>query len=287
MSIKTLTSQIRKSSMIILAIAISMIITSIGGSFTKVLTQNGEDYYKREYLTDIVVSSNVSLNYDKANKLFKDISSLEDVKASMVFQGGTTTYVSDSKNNIMYSLGNFKEMEEQGLIEAFQGAGKSKIIVSKTFAEKNNIKVGEKIRVVTPVFENNENVIYENTTERIKYDLSLEVIEIDGENITDSSDVMIDLSNSELIDIYTSNLRKIYIDTENMKTKEELKEIKKSYPSIKWATLDEVLEESNNAMNERWKYFKAALILIILTTVLGAVNSIKNNINSKGRNMLF
>ena len=88
MAIRTLTSQIRKSSIIILAIAISMIITSIGGSFIKVLIQNNEEYYKGEYLTDIVVSSSVDLSYEKADKLFKDISSLEDIKASMLLEGG-------------------------------------------------------------------------------------------------------------------------------------------------------------------------------------------------------
>ena len=172
-------------------------------------------------------------------------------------------------------------MQEQGLIKDFQGQGKSKIIVSKTFAEKNNIKVGGKVRVITPNYDTNRINNIENQTKRSQYDLRLEVIDIVEDNITCFREVMIDLSNTDLIENDRSKLRKIYIDTENINVEQDLKEIKKSYPSIKWATLNEVVEETTKAINERWNFFKIALILIILTTVLGSINSIKNNINSK------
>ncbi|MDS0525769.1 ABC transporter permease [Clostridium sp. SHJSY1] len=276
MSIKTSISQIKKSYIVIIAIATSMIITSVGSNFTKAIMNNTEDYYRKEYRTDIVIISGKNLKSDEFMKLFNDVSSLDKVKVSMIAYGGTTRISNRSnEENINYSLGSLKEMTEQGLIKEFKGDEKSKVVVSESYAKEKNIKIGQEIRLANPEFGNNSERQIE------KYDFKLEVIDIVDDSLVNYKKLMIDFSNKVLIDKDTSTFYKININTESPNIQEALQEIKANYPSIKWATLQQVLEENNRAFNERWGYFQIALSLIILFTILGVVNSIKNNMNTR------
>jgi hypothetical protein len=251
MSIKTSISQIKKSYIVIIAIATSMIITSVGSNFTKAIMKNSEDYYRKEYRTDIVITSSKDLKSDEFIKLFKDISSLDKVKASMVTSGRTTGIVNGSnQKNINYSLGSLKGMSEQALIKDFQGDEKSKVVVSESYAKENNIKIGQKIKLVNPIYKGNENVVNKSEQSIQKYNFKLEVIDIVDDSLLHYKEIMVDFSNEVLVDKDLSILDKININTENPKIQEELQQIKANYPSIKWATLDQILDENYKAFNE-------------------------------------
>lgn len=277
-AIKTLQTQIKKSSLIIFSITITMIITFVGSNFTKSLIKNNEKYYKSEYLTDIVVTSNNEMDFDESQELFKTVNSLDDICASIILDGYVTSY---SGKNIQYSLANLEGLKNQKIIKEFDGDGKNRIVISKEFAKKNNINIGDEILLAAPQFNKNNSLNVTNESKISDYRLNMKVVDICEGNVTNYSDILADFSNKELINSETTILRKIYINTEKDYINQCMKQIKSSFQSIRCTALSEVLNESNKAIEKRWAYFKIALILIIATTIFGAINSLKNNFNAR------
>ncbi|MDR5588109.1 ABC transporter permease [Clostridium aquiflavi] len=282
-SMKMLIPQVKKNSILILAITTMIVITSIGGSFVKLITLNSEQYYRKEYLTDIVLTCDDNLNYETTLKLLNDVNEIDDTVASVMTEGGTTAIVrNDSKGNITFSLGNLEEMEKQGLIKKFDGDGKNKVVVSEEYAKENNIVVGEKLKFINPTFKNEyENMITikEGTKDQV-YEYNLEVSSIEDDNLMNRQSVLIDMSNTKLVNDISGSLNKMYIDTTNKNIDTLLNEKRQEYQGIKWATLENVLTETNKAIEERWKYFKLGLVILYCSMIFGIITSIKNNINS-------
>lgn len=277
-AMKTLQTQIKKSSLIIFSITITMIITFVGSNFTKSLIKNNEKYYKSEYLTDIVLTSNNEMDFDEAQELFKIVNSCDDVCASMIFDGYVTSYLD---KNIQYSLANLEGLKNQGIIKEFNGHGKNKIVISKEFAKNSNINIGDEIFLLSPQFNKNNDLNITNESNISQYKLKVEIVDICENNVTNYSDILADFSNKELINSETTMLKKIYINTQKDYINKCIKQIKSSFKSVRCTVLSEVLDESNKAIEKRWSYFKIALILIIATTIFGAINSLKNNFNTR------
>ncbi|BCZ45611.1 ABC transporter permease [Clostridium gelidum] len=280
-SMKMLIPQVKKNSILILAITTMIIITTIGGSFVKLITFNNEQYYRKEYLTNIVLTCDYELNYGTTLKLINDVNEIDDTVASVMTEGGTTTIIrNDSKKNIGFSLGNLEELKKQGLIKKFDGDAKNKVIISEEYAKENNIVVGEKLKFIAPKFENEENVIYAEGYKEPEYEYNLEVSSIEDDKLMNRKPVLIDISNTKLVDDISGRLNKMYIDTTNKNIDTLLNGKIQEYQGIKWASLDTVLTETNKEIEERWSFFKLALIILDCSMVFGIITSIKNNINS-------
>ncbi|NFG25269.1 FtsX-like permease family protein [Clostridium botulinum] len=280
-SIKMLIHQVKKSSILILAITTMIIITTLGGSLVKLITINSENYYRSEYLTDIVLTSDDKLDYKETLHILNDVNKIDGTVASTITEGGTTHIIGNNINeDVTFTLGNLEEMEKQNIIKRFEGNGKSKVIINEKYAKDYNIKVGDKLKFIQLKQERQPNVIYKEDIEKKNYQYDLEVTSIENDHLMNYNDVLIDIGNSDMLDNISGMLNKMYIDTTNKNINILLNNLKEEYPSIKWATLDNVLIETNKAIEARWKYFELALIIMDCIILFGIIISIKNNINS-------
>lgn len=276
-SAKMLIHQVKKSPILILAITTMMIITTIGGSFVKLITFKNENYYRSEYLTDIVLKSDNELDYKETINILNSINEIDDTVASVITEGGTAHLINNN-DSVTFVLGNLTEMKKQGLIKNFDGKVENKVILNEKYAKDKNIKIGDKLKFAS--FERQANVIYADDDETKSYQYTLEVSSIESDKVTNTANVLIDIKNSDMAQGRSGILSKMYIDTTNRNIDVLLSNIKKQYPSIKWASLEKVLSETNKAIEERWKYFQLALIIINFIILFGIIVSIKSNINS-------
>ncbi|MDU1117055.1 MAG: FtsX-like permease family protein [Clostridium butyricum] len=280
-SIKMLIHQVKKSSILILAITTMIIITTIGGSLVKVLTINNETYYRNDYLADIVLTSDDELDYKETLNILNDINKIDGTVASAMTEGGTTHIVSNyTDENITFILGNLKEMEKQNLIKKFNGNATSKVIVNEEYAKNHNISIGDKIEIISPKYELKTDDNSKEGEYKKNYKYTLEVSSIENDKITNTANVLIDIGNSDIAQGISGTLSKIYIDTNNKNIDVLLNNIKEEYPSIKWSNLENVLNETNKAIEQRWQYFKLALLIIDCIILFGIIISIKSDINS-------
>lgn len=280
-AIKMLIHQVKKSSILILAITTMIIITTIGGSFVKLLTRTNENYYRSEYLTDIVLTSDDELDYKETLNILNDVNKIDGTIASAITEGGTTHIISNNTDeNITFVLGDFKEMEKQNLITKFDGNATNKVIVNEKYAKDNNIAIGDKIKIISPKYETKaDNISTEGDNEK-NYKYILEVSSIENDKITNTANVLIDIGNSDMAQGISGTFTKMYIDTTNKNIDVLLNNIKEEYPSIKWSNLENVLNETNKAIEQRWQYFKLALLIIDCIILFGIIISIKSDINS-------
>ncbi|NMF06651.1 FtsX-like permease family protein [Clostridium beijerinckii] len=277
-SIKMLIHQVKKSSILLLAITTMIIITTIGGSFVKIITTNNENYYRSEYLTDIVLKSDDKLDSKATLDILNDVNEIDGTIASVLTEGGTTHIITSNKSeNITFVLGNLEEMKNEGLIKKFEGDSTSKVVVNEKYARDNNISIGDKLKFISP--ERQSNVIYKEGAQK-NYEYNLVVSSIENDKVTNTANVLIDIKNSDMVQDGSGDLNKMYINTTNKNIDVLLNNIKEEYPSIKWAKLENVLAETNKAIEERWKYFKLALLIVDCIILFGIIISIKNDINS-------
>lgn len=281
-SIKMLIHQVKKSSILILAITTMMVITTIGGSFVKLLTNNNENYYRSEYLTDIVLTSDSDLDYKETLNLMNDVNKIDGTVASLMTGAGTTHIVTNNLDeNTPFTLGDLEKMQEQNLIKKFDGNATSKVIVNEKYAKENNIKIGDKVKIINPRYDVKVDDSSKDGNEEKPYEYTLEVSDIENNGIIYGYNVLIDIGNSDMTqDIDGGIFQKIYIDTTNKNIDVLLNNIKEKYPSIKYASLENVLNETNKGIEERWQYFKLALLIIDCIILFGIIISIKSDINS-------
>ena len=277
-SIMTMKTQFEKNFTIIVAIVILVCINIMGGSFIETLETNTEKYYKSEYLEDIVLNSNITMDGDLATNIFEDVAKIKGILPYIRLDGGSVQVkVDDLDTRVMFEIGTLKEMSKAGLINEYEADSNNVVVVTDKFAEKHNIEIGAKINISTPIFESKGTAV---SQEYKVFNVDLEVIDIVPENITRYSEIMIDLGNDSIVEKSESFFDSIFINTNGNDISDELREIKNKYSGLKWQSLEEALYNSSKEINDRWKIFNVAIILILLTTIFGIINSIKDNMNA-------
>lgn len=252
-------------------------INIMGGSIVKMLEINNEKYYRSEYLEDIVLNSNIDVESNITNDIFEEVKGIEGISTYMRLDGGSAQVkVDDSDTRVMFEVGTLKEVSENKVIKTYNAESKDVVVVTDKFAKKNNVEIGERINLSTPIFESKGTSTFQNK----EFNVELEVIDIVPENVTRYSEVMIDLSNDEIIQMNELFFDRIFINTNGLDVSDDLREIKGMYSGLKWQSLDEALYNSSKEINDRWEIFNIAIVLILLTTILGIVNAIKDNMNA-------
>ena len=274
LAVKTIKSQLRKNSIIIVAVSMVMIIVVVGGSFIEVVRKNSNDYYRNEYLSDIELETNGFFPYSDAEEIVSRINKLDNTDTIEYYHFGDVCYYNKSKEeNIYCSMVDIDKMYKSKLIENSTDNKSNKVILNEEFAKEENLNKGDYISIKTPEYNG-------SIGDRKRYNLKFEIIDIVNPTIARGNKILIDKTNYEKMSSSDIYLDKIFINSQNEGIKDELKDIKSRYPSIKWSSLDEVLKANDEALTVRWRYFNMALIVIVITTIFGMVSAIKNNINS-------
>ena len=254
-----------------------VIIASFGGSAFNSIKGVNEQIMKDKYISSIVVTSKNEENTTLSHELKQNIDKLKDVRSSSVlsYSAADLTFINKTgaPNYIYYTMADIKPLQQEELIPNFDSGIKDKIILSKDFATKNGIKVGDEM----PVSKYSHGI---SSGEMTGYG-KLQVVAIIDKIPGNGSDALIDWQNERFASNYTK-LYELLIFNDNEKgVLTELPLVQEKYQELQWKTLQQALKEIDQGILQRWSVFLIALFIIIVSVVLGVFNSLIDSINSK------
>lgn len=278
-AIKNVLPQVKKNAVIITAISTMTIITVFGATFFNTILKNDENYLRSQYALDLVVTVRDGFTSESNNELRKELSELKSIKNSVIVSNSNILYfkAGDKLEYINYVYMDFKKMIQEKMVSNFNYNSKNGIIVTREFADKYKLAIGDKIQVKG----NEGNIRISEVDKNTGFDkLKIETI-VESLEGYQGPMIAIDWSNTKYIDEFIE-VEKAYISTGNIQeTINELENLKGSYPQIKWSTLEQALNTSKDILYQRWGLFIIVILSILVTLVVGALNMLSSNIASK------
>ena len=273
-SIKNMIPQVKKNTILILAIGTLMIITVFGSVMLNTIHKNEGKFLRSQFPTPIVVNSRLGYETKINPKELSDrVQEIESVTGTYTF---STSGLGDLKSgdkfsSFNYLLGDFVRLQKQKLLPNLKPGDFTKtVVVSKEYADKHHLKVGQNIELG----------LYSNERQEVELKGSYIIGDISKDLIT-GADMYMDWDNS-VFNNENTVFEQLFISSDNVnKTAELLDDIKKEYPEIKVSTFEESLNESNKMFYQRWAIFIAVLIILVSSTTIGVFNSLITNVLSK------
>ncbi|MGL5353706.1 MAG: FtsX-like permease family protein [Clostridium sp.] len=279
-AIKNLIPQVKKNSIIIISLSTIIIIATLGSSFLDNTLVSGVNYIKSQYALDIKITDARGFDSILGREIKKELEAVTDIRNVAILSIGKKLYFKhDSElEKANYLLSDIQVLIDEGVISEFEGNIQSGIVLSKEFANKNSIKLGDNIEIVK-----RDSIEY--TGDKYKKESQLKTFKVGS--IIDSTqkfsfgDIMMDWSNSDFIDKDTI-FQKAFVASNNVSnSKSGLDILKRKYPEIKYSTLYDEVIEYEKLTRQTWGLFIIMLITIIISTTLGIINIFYNNIFSK------
>lgn len=153
-------------------------------------------------------------------------------------------------------------------IPAINGSISKGILISKKFAKKNNLKVGEQIEIGS--------YLGESITEKKKVPIIAIV-----PNLIDGNDVYVDWD----MPLFTGEklmIDKIMVETTNVdEALKQLEDLKQSLPELQIMNKEILLKQSKEMFYQRWSLFIGVFMILISATCLGILQSLMSSIYSK------
>jgi ABC-type antimicrobial peptide transport system permease subunit len=278
-AIKNLIPQVKNNGPIIIAISTMIIISVFGGNTFKTLKINDESFLRQQYPADIVVTDRNKLDSKLDSSFKSDLDKLQGVKHTSILSDGSM-FVQTEKGlrPLRYSLANLEPMVQAGLIPRIDGDIRTTIVVTKAFANENHLAVGDIIYIKPRAHDGEPNTAVD--TKNGFKGISIGAI-VDKVPAISYDQALIDWSN-EGFNGETGVFLKALVMTDNQDaTMKDLKLLRQKYPSIKWGTLTQALEESEQIFYQRWAFFIVFLVIIFCALFLGIFNILMNNMVTK------
>jgi putative ABC transport system permease protein len=275
--IKTMFTRFKENFLITGTIIIIVVISFIGGSLSSIIQKNNNEYLKREYLTDIIVTSSTPMLYKDIIEYYEQLQSTEGIYASLTLSPGVDA--SFQNKPLRFKMADFNSMQKQGILKN-KIAGSNPIILSDEIAEKFKVSVSDEINVTTPPEYILDSKGLVAGTLKNQSEVRMQVTEVLPKNILQYNDAFIDI---HCIDFVLENdvLDRIYINGDSDIAEQILSQIKNRYTGIKWSNLEEVKKAADKALNERFVMFEVVVCILIIIAGLGWVNAIRHTILSR------
>jgi putative ABC transport system permease protein len=270
-AIKNLIPQIKKNTLIVLTISSLMIIAVFGSVTLRTIQVNEQESLKNDFRTPIVVETRLSNTKINSRKLTKVVEKLPDVKSVSNFstQGLAELQVKGKNIDMDYAVVDLERLQAQGLMSQLKSKpADNSLIISERFAKQNHLKVGQTVQVGE----------FSNTTQAVEPKGSYKVAAIEKKMI-DSADAYVDWNNGRLmaVDFYS-----LYVDSAHIKDAvNELEGIKSQFPEIKISNYEQSVKQATSMFYQRWGIFIVVIATLVVCTMVGAFNSLANNIYSK------
>ncbi|MBY6277912.1 FtsX-like permease family protein [Symbiobacterium thermophilum] len=273
-AIKNVIPQVKKNTFVVLTISTMMMIAVFGSALLKTLEKNEEQYLKQQYPTNIVVTNRVSdkvtINPSDIRAAIDDmisvqaVSTISTISSAELKQGNH--YVSFN-----YALGDLKEMEKQGLLPSIPKNVNNIIIVTKDFADKNNLHVGDKMELG----------LYSEAAQKVEPIGTVMVADIVETLPGSYADAYMDWKNITYKNRFTVFNRAFISSNDEKSTLKKLEGVKEQYPELQIHSYNESLKKSKQMFYQRWSIFIVVIIVMLLSVMLGVFNTLINNIHSK------
>lgn len=280
-AIRNIIPQVKRYSSIIIAIAVLFTIITFSANMYDLIVSNSRKYIQIQNPGDVNVIS--VLNFDsKINYLIKeDFREIND-DADISFYSNTFSVEieGENKNPVSASLIDLEPLIENRLINKSTNLQEA-IIITKDFADKYNLSIGSKVNLKTCLLDEY------SLDEAVPYYYIGECIVIDVLDFIPGhfSEIALDWSN-KVSNEYLKNSENIFyklviFSKDITEVNDSLNLLKGKYPEIKWNTIQQLLEEDEEYIFQRWSLIIAALGIILVSIILGVTNSLINDINNR------
>ncbi|WP_431027218.1 ABC transporter permease [Lysinibacillus sp. LZ02] len=265
--------QIRKNMPIILSIIGLMVILVFGTTLFKTGQQSGREYLERTFETPIILKNEI---YDATFTLdvVDEIKSLPSVDAvyaksnwlqvkALMNEGATEEYPA-------VQMVDLQQLMDIGKLPVVQGDLTRGIFVTEQFAAHNDLSMGDQVDLQYFDWE-----IEDYTPVG-----SLEVLAV----VPDSSfyaDFFIDWSSVIPIDEHILVQEVMVQTTDIEQTLQELAFIKSEWPALTIKDEQTSIEEYNKMFYQRWSLFVSVMVVLIVATCLGVIQTLLHTIYSK------
>ncbi|WP_346887918.1 FtsX-like permease family protein [Clostridium sp. UBA1056] len=279
-AIQNLISQVKRSSVIIISLSTVIVIAIFGESFLGVISRNNEEFLKCQFPLEISITDRNKLNSNLGDEFKDDLKRIKDVKSVITLSNISSVYFK-GENDVDYadfSLVDYDGLQNEGLIPKENWDLKSSVIISKQFATDQKLKIGDKIEISKA---RNDGKSLKEVKNTLNFDTFTIKHIINDDNLLANRMILIDYSNDKYVDELVNFDVALVSSFNKENTLRGLDELKKEYPQIKYTTLKEALDESNQILIERWSLFIIVLGAILISLALGIINMLINNVLSK------
>lgn len=270
-AVKNMIPQVKRNTFVILIISILMLITVIASSLLNTVQNNEKNSIRQQYPTSIVIENKLKkseIDLEEVKQRFSQMDSIKEISTVSWF--GLAKLENDEKT-FSYVLGDIENLVTQQLLPTISNV-KDEIIVSESFAEEQNLNIGDQI---------NLSVYPERDSNNVQSVGAMTVGAITNKDIIRGADVYGDWLNSRLrTDIIYFDKAFITPSDEN-RALQEVEELKLQFPTIQISSYNEALEKSKEMSMQIWSIFISVMIVIILSVLFGVFNSLINNIFHK------
>jgi putative ABC transport system permease protein len=271
MACQQLLPQIKRNSTVVLSLIGLMVILIFGSSLLKSIQFNEQSYIYDRYKTSIILTNQI-MDTSITPSTIEEIENLPSITfayaksniSPLQFEHKGTHIASD------YATIDVAEYTKLNLIEPVKGDLTSGVIITKKFAEKNHLSLGDSLPIklftlssVEPLAAGTHQVLA-----IIPEPLNFVDVYIDWSST-------IAKQSSPLID-------EIMVETTDTKqARVELQNILNQYPAFLFSDKDTIIDQSNEMFYQRWSLFVVVFIVLIAATSLGVIQTLLHTIYVK------
>jgi len=263
--------QLRKNAWLMMIVQVLIIIVVIGSTFLETVQQNERKYIISQYPTEVVLKSRLDEG-TKGNplQLIRQIETdLPGAKATFLSSRNSFEYQSPQEDvSIEYEVTDYRRLD---VLEGEQTSDTQGIIVSRTFAQKHSLQIGDTLPLGR----------WDGEQER---SVSVGQFRIVGIEKKIAPDVLVDWRNEQLRQP-NDQILNVYIDVPSELKKaqvtKKLSEITQSYPTLQVKRLSDALRDAEQQTTERWFVFLIALVVMSGSVWFGLANALLSFVSGK------
>ncbi|GLC88884.1 ABC transporter permease [Lysinibacillus piscis] len=264
--------QVRRNMPIILSIIGLMVILTFGSSLLKTVQHNELTSIDSRYETTIKIDNELA-DPSILPAIIDEIEALPSV--TYAYTKSNASYVAlQFRNEWLHE--NFETIDIQkwiqlGKLPAIQGNYKDGIIVTKRFADKYQLVIGDTMTTGT----------FDETLQRQITTDTVQIIGIALDDYTHYMDIYVDWS-STLAVATKPTIQSIMVETnDTQQTMTELTFLEQRWPALKLTDKETILVQSSEMFFQRWSLFVGVFIILIVATCLGVLQTLLHVIYTK------
>ncbi len=300
MAVKNLITEVKSTAITVMVLAVGITLAISVSSILLAVKNSSEENIRREYLSDLVVSSQFQVQSKLPYSVKNDIQIIPGVRRAITvshpFTGALKEfdysrsqkewleskrgfeYGISLREQMVYSFIDFEGLIDKGLVPPIDLPLENAAVFPEKLAEGLGVNVGDTIKVA---IGNSDSVILQ---------VGAIAKSVPGNLLPDQ--VLVDWSNERLKAMtnqkYSNEVMvfRVFVDFDSNQKETVVAAmdlLKNKYPDLRWSDLVMAMTETQKMVYERLALLLSAIAIILLIGSLGMVNTLSANILSKQR----
>ncbi|WP_285398223.1 FtsX-like permease family protein [Lysinibacillus sp. fls2-241-R2A-57] len=275
-AINMMIPQTKRNAFVITIIVLMVTVTLFGSSFIQTIKISDENYIHDQYYTDILISAPITdQQYFSPQELREALQKVNALDSTMLFSVSASGKISKSteeqlKTGIPYVYTFFEDLTAN-----FSNTATG-IILTKSLADQLNTKIGDQLDFMSVDAEDFQVAEVVDIVESLPndYQFTIDFRSTFGRKLN---------SNDEK---FKPIIEYVYIESvDHEAALGGLQEVVRQFPELQVSSYDESLAQSKEMSMQRTAIFIIVLMIILISVMLGIINTLISNINSKRREL--